>query len=413
MLTIEYCDVEENVMIGTLFEELGFLQSTQQTDQIDDSFVSNKWPIEVLSFDAYYPIDGFRWTKLERQVQLFLCDVNTFAVTSHKPLTCSPEHLVLRLNEGDSQWIKVGDLRVGDVIIARQGLSSASTASVRAIERIDELERLCDLQVSIAHSYFADGVLSHNSHFLTMLGANALRNQTDVLHYTMELSEAAIGRRYDSNLCDIDSSDVFEHKDEIIKKYNDMQLGRLIIKEFPTNSATIYTLRAHIERLELKGFRPGVIIIDYADIMRSTRQYDSLRHELKLIYEELRGFAVEKGVAIWSASQSNKEGSNADVIDLGNMSEAYGKAMIADTILSISRKSAEKAHGTGRLFVAKNRAGKDGILYPIKIDTARSKFEIVGSPGDIEEVQKNDEETLKKALRQRWSELKPEFENKS
>ena len=143
------------------------------------------------------------------------------------------------------------------------------------------------------------------SHFLVMLGANALRNGVDVLHYTLELSESAVGIRYDSNLCDIDSNTVIDNKDEVLKAYEGMKLGRLIIKEYPPTMVTIYTLRSHIERLDVKGFKPGLIIIDYADVMRSTRQFDSLRHELKLIYEELRGFASEKKLAVWTASQSN------------------------------------------------------------------------------------------------------------
>jgi len=246
------------------------------------------------------------------------------------------------------------------------------------------------------------------SHFLIMLGANALRNGVDVLHYTMELTEAAVGLRYDSNLCDMDSNLVIDNKDKCIEAYKSNKMGRLIIKEFPTNTATIYTLRAHIERLDIKGFKPGLIIIDYADIMRSTRQYDSLRHELKLIYEELRSFAMEKKIPIWTASQSNKEGSSAEVVDLSNMSEAYGKAMVADVVLSISRKSHEKSSGHGRLYVAKNRAGRDGLVYPILIDTARSKFAIAGKAGGIEDAASEDEDQMKKALRNKWRELKNE-----
>lgn len=244
------------------------------------------------------------------------------------------------------------------------------------------------------------------SHKLVFFGANALRKGIDVIHYTMELSEAAVGRRYDSNLCNIDSNDIIDSKDSVIGKYKDMKLGRLMIKEFPTNTATIYTLRSHIERLDLKGFRPGLVIIDYADIMRSTRQYDSLRHELKLIYEELRGFASEKQLPIWTASQSNKEGSQSDIVDLSNMAEAYGKAMVADVVLSISRRAHEKSKGSGRLYIAKNRAGRDGIVYPIRIDTARSMFEVVGGAGDVEEAQHDDEKSLKRALRTKWEELK-------
>jgi replicative DNA helicase len=208
----------------------------------------------------------------------------------------------------------------------------------------------------------------------------------------------------------MDSNTVIDNKEQVMQKYGNMNLGRLIIKEFPTNTASIYTLRSHIERLDVKGFKPGLLVIDYADIMRSTRQYDSLRHELKLIYEELRGLASERGIPIWTASQSNKEGSQSDIVDLSNMSEAYGKAQVADIVVGISRKSHEKSSGVGRLYVAKNRAGRDGLVFPLKIDTARSKFEITGGAGSLDATTKEDEDDVKKALRLKWKELKEDSE---
>ena len=248
------------------------------------------------------------------------------------------------------------------------------------------------------------------SHFLTMLGANAMRNGTNVLHYTFELSETQVGVRYDSNLCDVDSNLVIDKKNEIIEKYKDSKLGRLKIKEYPTNTATVHTIRNHIERLSLRGWDPGLIIIDYADIMRSSRQFDSLRHELKLVYEELRGLAHEKQLPIWTASQSNREGSDSEIVDLSNMSEAYGKAMVADIVLTISRRAAEKANGYGRLFVAKNRAGRDGLLYNVQIDTARSKFAIENQCNRID-AEQSDSDEMKAAIRKRWKDLKNDIPN--
>jgi len=252
---------------------------------------------------------------------------------------------------------------------------------------------------------------SGKSHWLTMIGANSLREGKNVLHYTFELSETSVGIRYDSNLCDMDSNEVMDRKEEVKKFYEENRLGRLYIKEYPTNTASIYTIRSHIERLDLKGFKPDIIIIDYADIMRSTRQFDSLRHELKLVYEELRGLAMDLGVPIWTASQSNKEGANAEVIDMTNMSEAYGKAMICDLIVSVSRRPHEKSGGWGRLYIAKNRAGRDGLVYPMKINTARSKFEITGESDSPDAVQASDEDVQKQALKAKWKELKSEFKS--
>ena len=408
MLTIEHCECVETLLMGDLFDSLGFPQDVPSNDSDGDTLTSCDWPIEVLSLDGYYPIEGLRWTKPETTVALTHLPLDSDAEEEVPYLRCAPEHLVLkRVSSDESSWVFVKDLLPNDVIQTQSGLRR-----VLNVSRHSDTQRLCDLQVGIAHSYFTNGVLSHNSHWLTMIGANALREGKNVLHYTFELSETAIGIRYDSNLCDMDSNEVMDRKDEVKKFYEENRLGRLYIKEYPTNTASIYTIRSHIERLDLKGFKPDLIVIDYADIMRSTRQFDSLRHELKLVYEELRGLAMELQVPIWTASQSNKEGANAEVIDMTNMSEAYGKAMICDVIVSVSRRPHEKANGWGRLYVAKNRAGRDGLVYSIKMNTARSKFEITGDD-EVPAPSVSEEDAQKQALKAKWKELKAEFKEKN
>ena len=244
------------------------------------------------------------------------------------------------------------------------------------------------------------------SHWLVAMGANAMRVGKNVLHYTFELTEHSVGLRYDANLCGVDSNEVQDKKALVLEKYKKMDLGRLIIKEYPTGSATSITIRNHVEKLMLKGFTPSVIIIDYADIMRATRSYDSLRHELKLIYEELRNLAMDFNIPVWTASQANRDSAKSDIVGLENMSEAYGKAMVADVVISISRKAMEKSTGVGRLFIAKNRAGRDGLVFPIHIDTARSTFEILNEKTlTLDEAVKQTNGEMKDLLRKKWKEV--------
>ena len=246
------------------------------------------------------------------------------------------------------------------------------------------------------------------SHWLVAMGANALRHGKNVVHYTFELSETAVGIRYDSNLCKIPSNEVRDNKNRVLDFYTENNdLGRLIIKEYPTGSASIVTIRNHIEKLLLKGFSPSVIIIDYADIMRSTKSYDSLRHELKLIYEELRNLAMDLNIPVWTASQANRDSANSDIVGLENMSEAYGKAMVADFVVSLSRKPMEKCGGTGRLFVAKNRAGRDGLVFPIHLCGATSTVELIDeSQLTLQEAVQQDDHDMKKMLKKKWKELR-------
>jgi replicative DNA helicase len=255
------------------------------------------------------------------------------------------------------------------------------------------------------------GVIAANtgvgkSHFLVAMGCAAMKAGKNVIHYTFELSEYDTGKRYDSNLCDIPSNEIIERKKEVVDKYDKMELGKLIIKEYPTGSASVMTLRNHIEKLTLKGFKPSLVIVDYADVMKSSKSYDSLRHELKLIYTELRNLAVELQIPIWTASQANKDSSKSDIVGLENLGESYGKAQVADVVLSISRKPMEKSTGSGRIFVAKNRAGRDGLLFPINIDTAKSRFEILDDTEmSLNEAVTQDNNSMKQKLRETWKEV--------
>ena len=250
------------------------------------------------------------------------------------------------------------------------------------------------------------------SHWLVALGANAMRAKKNVLHYTFELSETKVGIRYDSNLCGLPSNDIQDNIDLVKEVYESKNLGRLIIKEYPTGSATVQTLRNHIEKLSLKGFKPDIILVDYADIMRSDRKSSELRHELKFIYEELRNLSMELDVPIWTASQANRDSAQSDIVGLENMSEAYGKAMVADVVISISRKAMEKSTGVGRLYIAKNRAGRDGILFPISIDTSMSMFEILDENSlTLTETVQQTNGNAKAALAAAWQKVKSGEEN--
>lgn len=249
---------------------------------------------------------------------------------------------------------------------------------------------------------------SGKSHYLVQMGANALRLHKNVLHYTLEMSEAKTAIRYDSNLCNIPSQDVYDRKEEVVEFYKNNKLGRLIIKEYPTGAVTALGLRNHIDRLSLKGFKPDLIIIDYADIMRSSRQYEAMRFEVDQIYKDLRNLSSDLQIPIWTASQLNRQSSQSKVIGLDGLSESYGKAMVVDFALSLSRLVDEKYNGTGRLFCMKNRQGRDSMSFAIKIDTSKSKFEILSQsdPNNLDSIDDpSNQSNLKEQLKEKWNKL--------
>lgn len=251
------------------------------------------------------------------------------------------------------------------------------------------------------------------SHFLVQLGANALKKGYNVLHYTLEMGEEEVGRRYDGWMTGINNREIPDYKDEVKEWYknNSEDLGRLIIKEYPSTSITALAFRAHMQKLMLrKNFWPDIVIVDYADEMCSIKKFDSSasRHEFKAIYRDLRNLGRDQSrkFAVWSASQTNKEGSSADIVTGENMAESFRKLDVPDVVFAGGVKPQDKSKGIMKGFLIKNRNGNDGITMPMFIDKTTSRFKVVSDEEyaakatSDEEIEDNQRKRLRKKLRE-------------
>jgi replicative DNA helicase len=211
---------------------------------------------------------------------------------------------------------------------------------------------------------------------LVHLGAAALKAGKTVVHYTMELQDTVVGNRYDSCISGVPLSDLFSSKNQVLLSIKDVP-GQLIIKEYPTKSASTETLKQHIERLKKKGIDPDMIIVDYADLLRPTRTSAEKRYDLESTYEEMRAIAQIYKCPVWTASQTNRSGLNAEVITMEAISEAFNKCFVADFICSLSRTVQDKQANKGRIFVAKNRNGPDGLIFPVFVDWSNVNIKVL------------------------------------
>ena len=177
-----------------------------------------------------------------------------------------------------------------------------------------------------------------------------------------------------------------ERKEEILSKIETVE-GSLIIKEYPTKSASVQTIKNHIEKLKKRGIEPDMILVDYADLLRPVRNSSEKRHELEETYEGLRALAQIYEIPVWTASQTNRGGLNAEVITMEAISEAFNKCFVADFIFSLSRTVQDKQSNKGRLFVAKNRNGPDGIVFHSFVDWSDVTIKILDRDEDVDAMQ--------------------------
>lgn len=214
---------------------------------------------------------------------------------------------------------------------------------------------------------------------LVALGGFAVEQGYNVLHYTLELGEDYVGRRYDAFFTRIPVNHILEHKnkvEEVIPQLN----GELIIKEFPTGKATITTIESHIKKIISLGTQPDLIIIDYVDLLSSKRKSTDRKFEIDDIYTSTKGLARELNLPIWSVSQVNRAGSKDDIIEGDKAAGSYDKMMITDVAISLSRKKEDKVNNTGRFHIMKNRYGMDGVTFYLNADTSTGHFEVIDAP---------------------------------
>ena len=245
------------------------------------------------------------------------------------------------------------------------------------------------------------------SWLLINIGANAVKDGKTVIHYTLELNENYVGQRYDSVFTGIPAQNLKNYREDIESKMLTLK-GDLIVKYFPTKSVGVMGLKAHIEKTIMLGKKPDLVIVDYGDLLKVNIKKD--KHEaLEDLYEELRGMAGEYEIPVWTASQAGRSALEDDIIEADKIASSYGKVMVADFLMSLSRKVEDKMSGTGRGHVIKNRFGPDGITLPCKINTNNGQFQFfepqTQQGKQTTQIMKTGENMVKKNLAQKFKDL--------
>lgn len=223
------------------------------------------------------------------------------------------------------------------------------------------------------------------SMFMCHHAASCLTANKNVLYITCEMAEERIAERIDANLMDT----ALDELKDLPKETYDKRLaravgsvrGNLIIKEYPTATATVAHFRHLLHELKIKKkFVPDIIFVDYLNICASSRVKMNSNVNtyvyIKAIAEELRGLAVEYDVPIFSATQTNRGGFNNSDVGLENTSESFGLPATADFMFAVIRT--EQLDSLNQVLVKqlKNRYGDENTnkKFVMGVDRGKMKF---------------------------------------
>jgi replicative DNA helicase len=230
--------------------------------------------------------------------------------------------------------------------------------------------------------------------FMCHVAAGCMVQGKSVLYLTLEMSEEKIAERIDANLLNTDIGSLVdlpkEMYDKKVAKVREKTTGKLIIKEYPTASASAIHFRTLLNELNLKrSFVPDIIFIDYLNICCSSRikagaNINSYTY-VKAIAEELRGLAVEYNVPIVSATQTTRSGFTSSDPGLEDTSESFGLPATADLMFALI--SSEELEELGQMMVKqlKNRYNDPTFHKRFTIGVDRAKMKLY----DVEQSAQN------------------------
>jgi archaellum biogenesis ATPase FlaH len=221
--------------------------------------------------------------------------------------------------------------------------------------------------------------------FMCHVAAGAMSQGRNVLYITMEMAEEKIAERIDANLLNVSLDDLTDLSKEVydkkVAKVKSKTTGKLIIKEYPTASASATHFRTLLNELNLKkSFVPHIIFIDYLNICCSSRikagsNINSYTY-VKSIAEELRGLAVEYNVPIVSATQTTRSGFTSSDPGLEDTSESFGLPATADLMFALI--TSEELEELGQIMVKqlKNRYNDPTYYKRFTVGVDRSKMRL-------------------------------------
>jgi len=294
------------------------------------------------------------------------------------------------------------DRDLGDEFIDRQPSKDSLLSDFRLSS--EGRDDFFGFNLSGDHLYLmSDFTVTHNSGKsiqMVNFATDAILNGYNVIYYTLELQDSVVGKRFDSCITGFPMSELDSNKEFVYQGLSDKVTGKLIIKEYPPGYCTVAMMKNHIEKTSRTLFKPDLIIVDYADIMKVVVSKGDSRYDaLGSLYTELRGIASHYNVALWTVSQVNRTGYSSELVSVDNLSDAFNKAFIADLIVTLQRSPAQKQKNEATFFLAKNRNGPDGIILKGRVNPGCMQVNIDGEKSF--EEHSTDQKDLQKDLKDR------------
>jgi archaellum biogenesis ATPase FlaH len=355
-------------------------------EQVERKFVENfdvsNWEVET----------DTGWVDIEKSNKTIEYDVWRLETEDGRWLECADNHIVFIPHQSKmvkttpamvngSEEVFVKDLEEGDeIIVSSDNKYGFDIDVVKSVTKLDRKEHMYDLTVGGEHTYFTNGILSHNTLILGNIALNAVKHGKNVLYLTFEIDQKELRKRVDANFADFSVRNITQMREEVKNKVKNAKqkgnMGRFIIKEFPPASISSLDIESFLHTLNLKRqFKPDVIVLDYLGIMVPiSKEHKNSYEKGKAVCEEIRCLSDRHKCPIITAAQTNRSGINQANVEMDNIADSMGIAHTADLIISLAQTEDLKENCQIKFEVIKSRISRTGAKGIVNIDYDKLKL---------------------------------------
>jgi len=203
---------------------------------------------------------------------------------------------------------------------------------------------------------------------LTKFANTAYNLGYNVVQIFFEDNPGNIKRKHYTIWTDIAPDQQPEFKDEVKSKVEEAQAkskGSLKLLKLASDNVTVSEIKNKIRKMNSEiGKKVDLLVLDYVDCISSDKSTNGEEWKGEgSVMRSLESMTGEFEMAIWTATQGNRESISSEVVTGDQMGGSIKKAQIAHVILSIGKTLEQKEHNLATLTLLKSRIGKDGVVF--------------------------------------------------
>jgi replicative DNA helicase len=155
-----------------------------------------------------------------------------------------------------------------------------------------------------------------------------------------------------------------EEVKRLVKEAEERSSGSLKLMKFPSDSVTVSQIKNIVRKMKSDGFKLDLLLIDYVDCISTDKSTNGEEWKGEgSVMRSLEAMTSEFDIALWTATQGNRESISSEVVTGDQMGGSIKKAQIAHVIMSIGKTLEQKDQNLATLSLLKSRIGKDGVVF--------------------------------------------------